>query len=125
MSDPTDDNKQPPKQLQDLQKQAVALSEERAKQGPLPLHEAVQAERTELMQIHGMLRCLTDVLLYADDDDSVMHSDVACVCARLLNECITRLDAAVMHHLQGLAAAAGPSEPPAADKPSANSGEES
>ena len=114
MSEPTDDNKQPPKQLQDLQKQA-----------PLALHEAVQAERTELMQIHGMLRCLTDVLLYADDDDSVMHSDVACVCARLLNECVTRLDAAVMRHLQGLAAPAGPSESPATDKPCANSGEKS
>lgn len=125
MSDPTDDNKQPPKQLEDLQKQAVAQSEERAKPATLPLHEAVQAERTELMQIHGMLRCLTDVLLYADDDDSVQHSDVACVCARLLNECITRLDAAVMHHLHGLATAAGPSESPATDTPSAHPGEES
>lgn len=114
MSDPKDDNKQLPQPSQDLQKQAVADSEERAKQ-PLPLHEVVQAERTELMQIHGMLRCLTDVLLYADDDDSVMHSDVACVCARLLNECITRLEVAVTHHLQRLVAAATPPSSAPAD----------
>ncbi|MBL8269155.1 hypothetical protein [Steroidobacter sp.] len=115
MSDPKDDNKQPPQPPQDLQRQAVADSEERAKQPPLPLHEVVQAERTELMQIHGMLRCLTDVLLYADDDDSVMHSDVACVCARLLNECITRLEVAVTHHLQRLVAAATPPSSAPAD----------
>jgi hypothetical protein len=114
MSDPTDDNKQLPQSPPDLKDQALAEAKELAKQPPLPLHEAVQAERTELMQIHAMLRCLTDVLLYADDDDSVMHSDVAKVCARLLDESITRLEAAVMHHRQGLVAAAvRPSSAPA------------
>lgn len=48
--------------------------------------------RTELMQVHGMLRCLADVLKYADDDDSVMHSDVAIVAARLLNDVVTNLE---------------------------------
>lgn len=48
--------------------------------------------RTELMQLHGMLRCLADVLKYADDDDSVMHSDVATVVARLLNDVVTNLE---------------------------------
>jgi hypothetical protein len=40
-----------------------------------------------------MLKCLYEVLLYADDDDSVMHADVANVCARLISECVARLDA--------------------------------
>ena len=115
MSDPTDDNEQLPRLSQDLHKQAAADSEERAKQPPVPLHEVVKEQRTELMQIHGMLRCLKEVLLYADDDDSVMHSDVAFVCARLLNECITRLDAAVMRHLQGVAAADTPPSSAPAD----------
>lgn len=48
--------------------------------------------RTELMQLHGMIRCLHDVLLYADDDDSPMHADVAHVIARLLNDVITTLE---------------------------------
>ncbi|MDY6948123.1 MAG: hypothetical protein SXG53_20640 [Pseudomonadota bacterium] len=38
-----------------------------------------------------MLKCLYEVLLYADDDDSVMHADVANVCARLINESVRRL----------------------------------
>lgn len=52
----------------------------------------LEAARTELMQLHAMLRCLADVLKYADDDDSVMHSDVAIVVARLLNDVVTDLE---------------------------------
>lgn len=48
--------------------------------------------RTELMQLHGMLRCLYEVLLYADDDDHLMHADVAQVVARLLNDVVTGLE---------------------------------
>jgi transcriptional regulator with XRE-family HTH domain len=44
-----------------------------------------------------MLKCLYEVLLYADDDDSVMHADVANVCARLINESVTRLGDLLMH----------------------------
>jgi hypothetical protein len=62
---------------------------------PLPasLSEAMENERIELMQVHAMLKCLYEVLLYADDDDSVMHADVANVCARLISESVARLDA--------------------------------
>jgi len=60
---------------------------------PVSLGEAIENERIELMQIQAMLKCLYEVLLYADDDDSVMHADVANVCARLISDCVTRLDA--------------------------------
>lgn len=60
---------------------------------PSLLSEAIEHERIELMQIQAMLKCLYEVLLYADDDDSVMHADVANVCARLISECVARLDA--------------------------------
>lgn len=53
--------------------------------------EAIEHERVELLQIQAMLKCLYEVLLYADDDDSVMHADVAQVCARLVNESVRRL----------------------------------
>ncbi|WP_116809475.1 hypothetical protein [Steroidobacter cummioxidans] len=56
------------------------------------LSELIEHERSELMQIHAMVRCLNDVLLYADDDDSSLHADVALVIARLLNECVGRLE---------------------------------
>jgi hypothetical protein len=38
-----------------------------------------------------MLKCLYEVLLYADDYDSVMHADVDNVCARLIGESARRL----------------------------------
>lgn len=56
------------------------------------LEQAIEYERTQLSQIHAMLKCLYEVLLYADDDDSVMHADVANVAARLLCESVARLE---------------------------------
>lgn len=64
------------------------------------LSELIDHERGELMQIHAMARCLNDVLLYADDDDSPMHADVALIIARLLNESVARLDAVRMRVAQ-------------------------
>lgn len=63
---------------------------------PSSLADLIEHERTELMQIHAMLRCLYGVLLYADDDDSPLHADVAQVVARLLDESVTRLEAVRM-----------------------------
>ncbi|WP_129776777.1 hypothetical protein [Peristeroidobacter soli] len=56
------------------------------------MSELIEHERVELMQIHAMVRCLNDVLLYADDDDSPMHADVALVIGRLLNDSVVRLE---------------------------------
>jgi hypothetical protein len=56
------------------------------------LEEAIDRERVQLMQVHAMLKCLYEVLLYADGDDSIMHADVADVAARLIDESVTRLD---------------------------------
>lgn len=58
--------------------------------------EAIEHERVELMQIQAMLKCLYEVLLYADDDDSVMHADVANVSARLIGDSVGRLDKLLM-----------------------------
>lgn len=64
------------------------------------LADLIEQERIELMQLHAMLRCLHGVLLYADDDDSPLHADVAQVVARLLDESVTRLDALRMRVAQ-------------------------
>src|SRR5512138_2039 len=56
------------------------------------LEELIEAERTNLMQVQGMARCLYDVLLYSDDDDGTMHADVAHVIARLIGESVSALE---------------------------------
>lgn len=53
------------------------------------------------MQINAMLKCLYEVLLYADDDDSIMHADVANVSAVLINDCIVRLEKIVRRFKAG------------------------
>lgn len=59
---------------------------------PLTLEEVIENERTMLLQIRAMLHCLYEVLLYADDDDSILHAEVACTAARLINDSTVRLD---------------------------------
>ena len=40
------------------------------------------------------------MLIVEDREDSVMHADVANVCARLLSECAVRLDAVRLRSLE-------------------------
>lgn len=68
-----------------------------AAQPAVSIDAALDHERIQLMQIHAMLKCLYEVLLYADDDDSIMHADVANVAARLLNESVARLELLRVH----------------------------
>jgi hypothetical protein len=65
------------------------------------LEALIEGERVHLMQVFGMLKCLYEVLLYADDDDSTMHADVAHVCATLINECVVRLEGIVKRYQAG------------------------
>ena len=62
---------------------------------------SIEHEPGELLQIQAMLKCPYELLLYADDDDSVMHADVANVCARLINESVRRLGDLLMHESGG------------------------
>lgn len=41
------------------------------------LEQAIEGVRTLMMQVRSVLHCLSDVLMYADDDDAVMHAEVA------------------------------------------------
>jgi hypothetical protein len=59
---------------------------------PLTLDEVIENERTMLLQIRAMLHCLYEVLLYADDDDTIMHAEVAQTAARLIDDSCVRLD---------------------------------
>ena len=59
----------------------------------LTLEQAIANERIMLLQIRAMLHCLYEVLLYADDDDTILHAEVAQTCMRLINDSCVRLDA--------------------------------
>lgn len=65
------------------------------------LEALIEAERTELMYVHSILRMLYDVLLYSDDDDAAMHADVAHVCSMLIRESNERLDVLVRRYKAG------------------------
>lgn len=65
------------------------------------LEELIDTEGANLSQVHGMARCLYDVLLYADDDDATMHADVAKVIARLIEESVDALEKIVRRFKAG------------------------
>lgn len=59
---------------------------------PRTLEEAVERVRTHLMEGRAMLHCLSEVLLYADDPDSVTHAEVAQAISRWINYSAEQLD---------------------------------
>jgi hypothetical protein len=78
---------------------------------PLTLEQAIENERIMLLQIRAMLHCLYEVLLYADDDDTIMHADVANTAARLLNESCARMDSVNLQPLIDALRKRGSEEP--------------
>ncbi|MFC4308724.1 hypothetical protein ACFPN2_06490 [Steroidobacter flavus] len=61
---------------------------------PLPqtLDEAIERVRSLLLEVRAMLHCLSEVLQYSDDDDSVLHAEVAQAAARWINDSAADLD---------------------------------
>lgn len=61
-------------------------------EGPRTLEEAVQYVRALLMQIRATLHCLSEVLVYSDDEDAVLHAEVAKALETWVNEAMGELD---------------------------------
>jgi hypothetical protein len=59
---------------------------------PRTLEEALENVRTLMSQFRSVLHCLSDVLLYSDDDDAVMHAEVARSTAGWANLAAEELD---------------------------------
>jgi hypothetical protein len=59
---------------------------------PRTLEQAIEDVRTLLFQVRGVLHCLAEVLLHSDDDDGVMHADVAQAAERWIDEATRALD---------------------------------
>jgi hypothetical protein len=57
-----------------------------------PLQQRIEAQRAQLLQAHGVLRCLYEVLLHAECDDAVFYAEAAYVAANLVNNTAEELD---------------------------------
>ena len=66
---------------------------------PSTLEEAVENVRNLLMQIRATLHCLSDVLLYADDADAVLHAEVAKALEGWVDEAAMKLDLVTLRPL--------------------------
>ena len=56
------------------------------------LERAIEAQRAQLLQAHGVLTCLYEVLLYAEGDDAVEYAQAAHVAAILIDKSMEDLD---------------------------------
>jgi hypothetical protein len=56
------------------------------------IERAIEAQRAQLLQAHGVLTCLYEVLLYAEGDDAINYAQAAHVAAMLVNKSVEDLD---------------------------------
>ena len=54
--------------------------------------QTIEAERARLLQVHGVLHCLYEVLLYADGEEATTYAEAAHLAAMLIDEAVARLD---------------------------------
>jgi hypothetical protein len=56
------------------------------------LEQLIKEQRANLISAHAVQQCLYQVLLYADDEDAVIHAEVAHVVAAMMNDIVEKLD---------------------------------
>jgi len=56
------------------------------------LEQTIEAERGKLLQANAVLRCLYEVLLYADGEDAIKYAEGAHVVSTLIDDAVARLD---------------------------------
>lgn len=56
------------------------------------LEKTIDAQRKQLLQAHGVLTCLYEVLLHADGEEAVSYAQAAYVAANLINKSVEELD---------------------------------
>jgi hypothetical protein len=56
------------------------------------LEQTIEAERSKLLQANAVLKCLYEVLLYADGEDVVAYAEAAHVISNLIDDSVARLD---------------------------------
>ncbi len=56
------------------------------------LEQTIETERGKLLQANAVLRCLYEVLLYADGEDATQYAEAAHVVSTLIDDAVARLD---------------------------------
>lgn len=56
------------------------------------LEQTIETERSKLLQANAVLRCLYEVLLYADGEDAIQYAEAAHVVSTLIDDSVARLD---------------------------------
>jgi len=56
------------------------------------LEQTIEAERGKLLQANAVLRCLYEVLLYAEGEDAIQYAEAAHVVSTLIDDTVARLD---------------------------------
>src|SRR5688572_16813504 len=56
------------------------------------LEQMIESERSKLLQANAVLRCLHEVLLYADGEDAIQYAEAAHVVSTLIDATVARLD---------------------------------
>jgi hypothetical protein len=81
------------------------------------LEDAINAERARLLQVHSVLHCLYEVLLYADGEDAPTYAEAAHLAAMLIDDVVANLDPVklrpMVEAIQRTARMEGRYEPPA------------
>jgi hypothetical protein len=77
----------------DLSKKTPSSSTSELPAEPSKLERAIDAERARLLQVHGVLHCLYEVLLYADGEDASTYAQAAHLAAMLIDDIVVNLDA--------------------------------
>ena len=52
----------------------------------------IESERRSLLQVHSVLHCLYEVLLYAEGEDAIMYAEAAHLAAMMVDETTAQLD---------------------------------
>jgi hypothetical protein len=61
------------------------------------LEQTIESERSKLLQANAVLKCLYEVLLYADGEDAVTYAEAAQVVSTLIDDAVARLDFVRLH----------------------------
>jgi hypothetical protein len=56
------------------------------------LEQAIETERARLLQVHSVLHCLYEVLLYAEGQETITYAEAAHLAAMLIDDVVVQLD---------------------------------
>jgi hypothetical protein len=70
----------------------VAMADRNDTREQTRLERAIESERNKLLQANAVLRCLYEVLLYADGEDAIKYAEAAHVVSTLIDDSVARLD---------------------------------